>query len=32
MAGGPAGAFVHAILPYGGGMAERVIRLPAPSI
>ncbi len=31
VAGGPAGAFVHALLPYGGGMAERVIRLPSPS-
>ena len=27
VAGGPAGAFVHALLPYGG-MAERVIRFP----
>jgi hypothetical protein len=28
VAGGPAGAFVQALLPYGGGMAERTIRLP----
>lgn len=28
VAGGPAGAFVHAIFPYGGGMAERVVRTP----
>ena len=27
VAGGPAGAFVHAMLPYGG-MAEKVIRIP----
>lgn len=28
VAGGPAGAFVHALFPYGGGMAERVVRTP----
>jgi len=30
VAGGPAGAFVQVLLPYGG-MAERVVRVPSPS-
>ena len=28
VAGGPAGGFVQTLLPYGGGMAERVVLLP----